>query len=162
MVMSGESELRNQIEKLLTAEQAHRSFDAAVANFPSSLVGRTPGGVPHSAWQIVEHIRIAQRDILDFCTEGAYRELTWPGEYWPASSAPPDDTAWKESIAAVKRDRVRLIELLHDPSIDLNGHVPNGHGQTYLREFLLVADHNAYHVGQLILLRKLLGCWPPG
>lgn len=103
---------------------------------------------------------MAQRDILDFCVAEQYHERAWPADYWPASPAPPDPEAWERSLTAVREDRARLEQLARDVSVDLARAVPHGTGQTYLREILLVLDHNAYHVGQLVLVRQLLGAWP--
>lgn len=160
--MADQDALRHHLEELLGAESAHRSFEAAVDNFPPELRGRIPDGLPYSPWQLLEHVRISQKDILDFCVDEAYVELEWPTDYWPPSEAPATPDEWTDSIRSYRRDRERLMALLMNREIDLMARVPNGDGQTYLREFLLVADHTAYHTGQLILIRKLLGCWPPG
>jgi hypothetical protein len=115
--------------------------------------------VPYSAWQLLEHLRIAQHDILDFCRNPHYTEMKWPDDYWPSSPTPPSARAWNESIRQFRADRDGLRELALDRSIDLNAKIPHGSGQTYLREIVLVADHTAYHVGELVLLRRLLGAW---
>ena len=151
--------LRAQLAALLDWHDAHADFDAAVDGLPAELRGRTPRGVPYSAWQLVEHLRLAQHDILDFCRNPAYQEMTWPDDYWPRAAAPPSDGAWEESVAALRRDRKALQALVLDPAIDLFAAIPHGNGQTYLRELLLAADHAAYHVGQLVLVRRLLGAW---
>ena len=151
--------LRAQLAALLDWKDAHTDFDAAVAGLPPALRGRTPAGLPYSPWQLVEHLRLAQHDILDFCRNPAYEEMQWPEDYWPRESAPPSDAAWEESLAAFRRDREALRALASDHSIDLFAAIPHGSGQTYLRELLLVADHNAYHLGQLIAVRRLLGAW---
>jgi uncharacterized damage-inducible protein DinB len=116
--------------------------------------------LPYSPWQLVEHIRRTQADILEFCQAAPYEEKEWPKDYWPDGAAPPSPKAWDESIAAVRRDRTTLADLTIEPETDLTAHVPNGTGQSYLREILLLADHTAYHVGELIVLRRLLGAWP--
>ena len=116
-------------------------------------------GFPHSAWELVEHLRITQRDILDFCRDPNYVEPKWPDDYWPKSPEPPSERAWDESIAAFREDRAALEALAADGSIDLFAKIPHGSGQTYLRELVLVADHNAYHLGQLVMLRQQLGAW---
>jgi hypothetical protein len=152
--------LREQLVRLLDFREAHVGFDAAVDGIGPAHRGKTPPGLPHSPWQLLEHLRIAQHDILDFCVNPNYREMTWPADYWPADPAPPSDAAWKESLAAYARDRESLKELVRDPGRDLFSTIPHGGGQTYLREILLVADHAAYHVGQLVLVRRLLGIWP--
>src|SRR5581483_3414889 len=123
------------------------------------LRGRRPDGAPYSAWELLEHLRRTQRDILDFCVSPQYEELEWPADYWPPSSEPPTPGAWDASVAQFLDDRRALQELAANPAIDLSTRVPNGDGQTYLRELLLVADHTAYHVGQLVLVRRLLGNW---
>jgi hypothetical protein len=152
--------IRDQIARLLGWEEAHASFDGAVAAIPEHLRGRTPGGLPYSPWQLVEHLRITQHDILDFCRNPDYRELAWPDEYWPRSAAPPSADAWDASVRGFRDDRAALEALARNPAIDLGARIPHGTGQTYLRELLLAADHAAYHVGQLIVVRRLLGAWP--
>jgi uncharacterized damage-inducible protein DinB len=150
--------VREHVAKLLGWEDAHTGFDRAVANLPEPLRNRQPSGLPYSAWQLVEHIRVTQYDILDFCINPQYRELSWPDDYWPRG--PAQGGAWNESVQQFKRDRSALERLAQDPKIDLESRIPHGSGQTYLRELLLVADHTAYHVGQLIVVRRLLGAWP--
>ena len=151
--------LRAQLGKILSWEDAHVGFEAAAGGLASRLHGVTPKGLPHSPWQILEHIRRTQADILEFCLNPAYKELDWPADYWPPSAAPPSPSAWEESVAAVVRDRHALETLAGDPAIDLFARIPHGSGQTYLRELLLVADHTAYHVGQLVAARQALGAW---
>ncbi len=153
--------MREQLATSLDWGDAHADFDRAVEGLAPELRGRRVAGLPHSAWEIVEHLRLAQHDILDFSRNAHYRELNWPDEYWPASPEPPSASAWDESVAAFKRDRKAVKALATDPAIDLSSAIPHGSGQTYLREVLLVLDHNAYHVGELVLLRRLLGAWPP-
>ena len=157
--MNGHSELRDHLRKLLDWKDAHASFDDAVESLSPSLHGATPPGFDHSPWQLVEHLQLAQHDILDFCRNPGYEERSFPADYWPASAAPPTKTAWKESVAAFHRDLAALKKLAGDPGVDLFARIPHGTGQTYLRELLLVADHNAYHVGQLIAVRRALGAW---
>jgi hypothetical protein len=157
--MSSETALRELVSRTLAWEDAHVGFDAAVANIPVDLRGRQPPGVPYSPWQLVEHLRRAQHDILDFCRNPDYQELEWPDDYWPPSAEPPDPQAWDESIERYRQDRRALEEMAADPKTDLYAQIPHGSGQTYLRELLLVADHGAYHVGQLVLVRRLLGNW---
>ena len=125
----------------------------------SKLRGVRVKGFPHSAWELLEHLRITQRDILDFCRNPKYEEMNWPEDYWPKSPAPESDAAWDRSVAGFHADLEALAALAKDPSVDLFGRVPNGTGQTYLRELLVVADHNAYHLGQLVLVRRALGIW---
>lgn len=150
--------LRQHLRKLLDWEDTHVNFDSAVKGVPPEIRGQRPEGYPHSLWQLVEHIRICQRDILDFSIDPNYRELKWE-EYWPRTVAPPTEDAWEGSIASFRADLERLKELAMDTGIDLFASIPHGKGQTYLRELLLVADHNAYHVGQLVAVRRLLGNW---
>jgi uncharacterized damage-inducible protein DinB len=159
---SGESNeaLRAQLVRLLTWHDAHVDFDRAVEGLPAALRGRRPRGVAWSAWELVEHLRLAQRDILDFCLNPNYAAQAWPDDYWPGRPAPPKARAWAASIAAFHRDLAALVALARDPATDLFARIPHGSGQTILRELLLVADHNAYHVGQIVAVRRTLGCWP--
>jgi hypothetical protein len=152
--------LRTHLLKLLDWRDAHAGFDAVLAGFPPALRGKQPAGLPYSAWQLLEHLRLAQRDILDFCRDAGYVEPAWPGDYWPDGAEPPSASAWDESVAAFRADREALQALVADPATDLFARIPHGSGQTYLREVLLIADHNAYHLGQFVLLRRLLGTWP--
>jgi hypothetical protein len=156
-----ESELRKQLVALLEGGQAHATFDEAVRDFPAELRGAVPEGLPYSAWQILEHIRLAQRDILDFSAppSGGYHGLKWPEQYWPKESAPPTAHAWDHSIAAIYKDRETFRALLEKPGSDLVKPFRWGTGQNLLREAILIGDHNGYHTGELIVLRRLLGCW---
>lgn len=154
-----DSSLREHLLKLLTAEQAHAGFDAAVKNLRAELRGNRPTGADHSPWELLEHLRIAQEDILDFSVNPKYKAMEWPREYWPATPAPPDEKAWDKSVRAFLKDLKAFCELIADPATDLYAKIPHGDGQTILREALLIADHNAYHVGQLVLVRQLLGAW---
>ena len=151
-----EAELRSHVRRLLDWHDAHATFDDAVAGIPDELRGRQPPGLPYSPWQLVEHLRLAQQDILDFCVNPEYEERRFPDDYWPRSVAPEGD-AWEKSLAAFRADREALKELAS--RAELLAPVPAGSGQTYLRELLLLADHNAYHVGELIVVRRLLGNW---
>ena len=157
--MSSTDSLRAHLLRLLEWHDAHVDFDRAVKDVPPNLRGAKPDGVPHSLWQLLEHMRITQHDILDFCRNPAYGEMTWPNDYWPQTAVPPNAAAWDESIAAFHRDREALQQFFSDGSLDLFATIPHGTGQTYLREGLLVADHNAYHLGQLVTVRHLLGIW---
>ena len=152
--------LRQHLVRLLGWQDAHVNFDDAVEGLPPEFRGRRPPGVTHSPWELVEHLRLAQHDILEFCRNPDYQELTWPADYWPPSAAPPTAEAWDSSIAAFRNDQAALRRMAEDPALDLFAAIPHGSGQTYLRELLLVADHNAYHVGQLVIVRRLLGAWP--
>ncbi len=151
--------LRGQLSKFQNWREAHADFDAAVADLPPQLRGVAPTGLPYSPWQLIEHIRMTQADILEFCRNPDYEERNWPDDYWPKSAAPPDDKAWDASISAFHRDRTALQEMIQDPDCGLFAKVPAGTGQTFLREFLLVPDHTAYHVGQLVAVRRLLDAW---
>jgi hypothetical protein len=157
--MSHDTALREHLVQLLTGSDAHASFEAAVKAMPAALAGQRPQGTDHSPWELLEHLRIAQWDILEFSRDPQHKSPEWPGGYWPSSVAPPDEHAWDKSVRAFLRDREELCALVIDPATDLYARIPHGDGQTILREALLTADHNAYHVGQLIALRKLLGAW---
>lgn len=156
----GDDALRTQLRGLLDWKDAHVNFDAAIDGIPPDVRGRQADGLPYSPWQLLEHMRIAQHDILDFCRNAAYVEKKWPEDYWPKSPAPQNTAAWQQSVAAFRRDREALKQLVADPKVDLFAKIPHGTGQTYLREALLIADHNAYHLGQLVAVRRLLGVWP--
>jgi DinB superfamily len=151
--------LRAQLANLLDSKDAHATFDAAVKGIAPKLRGVVPIGWEYSAWQLVEHIRIAQADIYEFCAATRYKEKKWPDAYWPTHTAPANGAAWTASLAAFRRDRKAFQALVRNPRLDLGAVVPHGTTQTYLREILLAADHTAYHVGQLVALRKVLGIW---
>jgi hypothetical protein len=152
---------RAELVAALAGKGAHVDFEGAIRNFPPALRGVSPEKVPHTGWQLLEHIRITLADILDFCVNPKYKELKWPGEYWPASAAPPDEAAWEQSIAAYRRDMKAMRDLVADAGRDLHSRIPHGDGQTLFREALLVIDHNSYHLGQLVFVRQMLGIWPP-
>ena len=154
-----DADLRQHLIKLLDGGQAHARFEDAVKDFPAELQSRRPGGVPYSAWELLEHLRIAQWDILEFSRDRNHVSPEWPRGYWPEGGAPPDAGAWDKSIAAIRSDLEALRGLVANPRTDLFARIPHGDGQTILREALLAADHNAYHLGQLVMLRKLLGAW---
>ena len=158
--MKPDASLRDHLVKLLDWKDSHATFDAAVEGIPIEDRGKIPPGASHSLWQLVEHLRLAQHDIHDFCVHAEYEEMDWPDDYWPFDPVPPSETEWDESLAGYREDRALMIELARNDSIDLHARIPHGTGQSYLREILLVADHNAYHIGQIVLVRKLLGCWP--
>jgi hypothetical protein len=157
--MTENEALRAHLARLLDWQDAHASFDSAVENMPRQMQGVRPTGLPYSAWELLEHLRFTQWDILEFCRNPAYQEPNWPADYWPDSSAPPRPESWDESVAAYRADREALKQMAADTAVDLFAAIPHGGGQTYLRELLLVADHNAYHVGQIVAVRKLLGVW---
>ena len=152
-----DSELRDHLVRLLGWQDAHVTFEKATGGIPPELRGATPEGLPYSPWQLLEHLRIAQWDILDFCRNPDYREPVWPDDYWPATVAPAPGE-WERSSAAFLADRDALVELIRQ--VDLFATIPHGTGQTFLREILLVADHNAYHIGELVVVRRSLGIWP--
>jgi hypothetical protein len=160
-VARAEDPVRVVLARVLSWEDAHVGFDKAVSGLSHELQGRTPPGLPYSPWQLLEHMRITQHDILEFCRNPAYEEIEWPDAYWPKAAAPPSARAWNKSVAAYREDRDALIALAKNPKLDLSAKVPAGTGQTYLRELLLVADHTAYHLGELIVVRRTLGAWPP-
>lgn len=148
--------LREHLSNLLRMKGAHIAFREAVKDFPAHLRGAKPPGAPHSAWQLLEHMRIAQEDILDFSRNANYHEKKWPGDYWPKHDAPPDDGAWDASIRQFEHDLKEMEALIAEPARDLTARIPHGDGQTLLREALVVADRNSYHLGQLVFLRKML------
>jgi len=152
--------LREHLVSLLKWSDAHVDFEKAIAGFPPELRGTKPQGVPHSAWQLLEHLRIAQWDILEFSRDPRHVSPPFPEGYWPDSPTPPNETAWDQSVNAYRRDLMAMEALIAGPSTDLCARIQHGSGQTILREVLLLADHNAYHVAQLIALRRLLGAWP--
>jgi len=154
--MDRDVSLREHLRRLLGWEDAHVSFDKAVDGLPSARRGAVPQGWVHSPWQLLEHMRICQLDILDFCRNPGYVEPPMSA-YWPPAS--PSEDAWEQSVAAFRGDLEALRRLAADRAVDLFARIPHGSGQTYLRELLLVADHNAYHVGQLVALRRCLGAW---
>ncbi len=157
--MGSDKALREELRDLISQGNAHIEFERAVADLPAGLRGARHPSVPHSAWQLVEHMRIAQWDILRFCVDPGHVSPEFPDGYWPESEAPPDPGAWDRTIAGFLADRRAMIDLVMDPATDLYSRLPHGDGQTILREALLVADHNAYHLGQLLIVRRLVGGW---
>ncbi|HEY1768368.1 MAG TPA: DinB family protein [Terracidiphilus sp.] len=154
-----DANLRKHLIDLLTGSNAHADFEAAIKDLPAELRGKRPEGTEHSPWELLEHLRIAQEDILDFSRNPKYKERPWPSGYWPSAPNPPDEKAWDKSVGAFRKDLKAFCALLSDPGTDLYAKIPHGDGQTILREALLIADHNAYHVGQIVLVRRLLGAW---
>jgi len=154
-------ELIRQLIALLRGGQAHATFEEAVKDFPPSQRGVVPEGLPYSAWQLLEHLRITQRDILEFSAPptGGYQGIPWPEGYWPKEKEPPTEHAWENAIEAIRRDQESFEGLLRKPGMDLYKPFRWADGQNLLREALLIADHNAYHIGELVLLRRLLGIW---
>ena len=157
--MDTNASLRRHVLELLNGGHAHATFDQAVKNFPINLRGKKPKGAEHSPWQILEHLRIAQWDILEFSRDPGHKSPDWPSGYWPVKPAPPDDKAWDKSVRAFRKDLKALCERVGDENTDLFAAIAHGTGQTWLREALLAADHNAYHLGELVLVRRLLGAW---
>lgn len=151
--------LRDHVVALLGEPHAHVPFKDAIADWPPAARGTKPPGQPFTAWRLLEHIRISQWDILKFTKSAKHVSPKWPAGYWPASDAPPDSAAWDKSVAQVERDLEEMQRLVRDPTVGLFTRIPHGTGQTPLREALVLADHNAYHIGQLVLLRRLLGIW---
>jgi hypothetical protein len=154
--MNTDQPLREHVLQLLRGGHAHLQFDEVVAKFPEDLRGRKIRGLPYTAWQILEHMRIAQWDILEFSRDSAHVSPEWPKGYWPEKAAPSNRMAWGKSVKSFRENLEALIHLVEDPSTDLFVKIPHGSGQTILREALLVADHNAYHLGQLVVLKRLL------
>jgi hypothetical protein len=151
--------LRQHLDYLLGGGGAHLNFDKAIAGLPPAKRGVRAPNSPHTAWRLLEHLRIAQWDILEFSRNPKHKSPDWPAGYWPAGDAPPDDNAWDKSVAAFKADLAAMRALVNDPKTDLFAKIPWGDGQTILREALLTADHNAYHLGQLVELRRAIGAW---
>ncbi|MDQ2945943.1 MAG: DinB family protein [Acidobacteriota bacterium] len=157
--MNNDESLRKHLLHLLKDGGAHLNFDAAVKDFPAGLQGKRPHGAPHSAWELLEHMRIAQWDILEFIRNPNHVSPEFPGGYWPKEQAPSNETAWNNTVEAFRRDLTAIAELVAE-SKDLFAQIPHGDGQTILREALLVADHNTYHLGELVFLSRLLGARP--
>ena len=155
--------LVEQLLALLRGGQAHATLAQAVAEFPVEHYGTIPPNLPYSAWQILEHLRLAQRDILNFSSPptGGYHGLQWPDDYWPESAAPAGPAAWEQTLRSIDEDRKAFEQLLLKPGVDLYKPFLWGDGQNLLRETLLIADHNAYHLGELVVVRRLLGIWKP-
>ena len=151
------TDYRKQLSQALDWDSAHQKFDDAVRDFPRELRGVRPANGPHSPWELLEHLRIAQWDILEFTRDANHASPEFPAGYWPAGAAPPSDDAWDESIERYRSDLRALMDITNDDSIDLLKPLAHGDGQTPLREILLALDHNAYHLGQLMLVRRQLG-----
>ena len=151
--------LQKHLLELLTGAHAHATFEDAIKGMPPNLRGAKPENFPHTAWMILEHLRIAQWDILEFSRNEKHESPKWPAGYWPKTEAPPNSEAWSWSVAAFESDLKAMKDLVMDPNTDLFAKIPWGDGQTILREALLLADHNAYHIAQLVDVRRLLGAW---
>jgi DinB superfamily len=151
--------LRQHLVDLLEGGHAHAKFDEIIAGVPQKLRGQKPPGFPHSPWMLLEHLRIAQRDILAFSCSKNHVSPNWPDGYWPRTEAPSSSAAWSASVNNFRKDLKAMQSLVANPKTDLHARIPWGEGQTILREALLVADHNAYHLAQLVDVRRLLGAW---
>jgi hypothetical protein len=154
--MPGDEALRKELVDLLTGGNAHASFADTVDTFPVDHAGDRPGGSPHTAWELLEHVRIGQEDIVKFSSGPDYVEMKWPDDYWPREAAPKNPAEWTNSVAAMRKDLERFVQMIQDPKKDLHEPFAWGKGQTLLREALVLADHNSYHLGQLMLLRRSL------
>jgi DinB superfamily len=157
--MAEDAALRKHLVDLLRGGNAHADFDRTVGGLPARLRGARTPKLPFTPWRLLEHMRIAQLDILEFSRDAEHVSPDWPKGYWPTGDAPPSARAWEGSVAGFRRDLAAMEALVKNPATDLFARIPHGTGQTILREALLVADHNAYHLGQLLLLRRLLGAW---
>jgi uncharacterized damage-inducible protein DinB len=153
------NEWRSILASALNWEQAHASLTSAVDGLSPELRGKRPAGLVHSVWELVEHIRLTQKDLLDFCVDPNYHEPKWPDDYWPSSPTPPNDRAWTDSLAAIRRDAEAFAEFARNDPRDLTLPIPHGTGQTYLRTVLVAVDHTSYHVGQILDARRILGTW---
>jgi uncharacterized damage-inducible protein DinB len=151
--------LRQQLVDLLDGGNAHAKFDDVIKDLPPKLRGTKPENFPHTAWMLLEHLRLAQWDILEFSRNAKHKSPAWPEGYWPKTEAPPSGEAWEKSVEEFRRDLKAIQALVEDPNTDLFEKISWGDGQTILREVLLVADHNSHHLGQLIDVRRLLGAW---
>ncbi len=160
MAKTDDAALRGQLVALLRGGQAHATLSDAVADFPPDRIHERPTGTPYSAWQLLEHIRITLHDLLEFSTNSEYVELEWPAGYWPKNAAPGPDESWNATVKAIQADMKSFEALVHSPDSNLYAAIPWGkNSETLLREMLLAADHTSYHVGELILLRRVLGIW---
>jgi hypothetical protein len=159
MTKDHEKSLRKHLHELLEGGSAHAKFDDVIKNLPAKLRGAKPANFPHSPWMLLEHMRLAQWDILEFSRNASYVAREWPREYWPKTEGPPNAASWNKSVQQFRRDLQAMQKLVANKKTDLFARVPWGDGQTILREALLEADHNAYHLGQLMDVRRLLGSW---
>ncbi|HLW51438.1 MAG TPA: DinB family protein [Candidatus Angelobacter sp.] len=157
--MATDKLLRQHVVNLLKSSEAHVDFEKAVKDLAPDLRGKKPKGAEHSPWELLEHLRIAQWDILEFSRNAKHKSPEFPAGYWPRTPAPPSEKAWEQSLAGFRKDLRAFCDLVSDESVDLFAKIPHGDGQTVLREALLAADHNAYHIGQLVLLRRILSAW---
>ena len=151
-----EQDLRKRLDDVLSGKGAHIGFEEVLKNYPAEFRGRKHPAMPYTAWQLLEHLRIAQWDIVEFSINPEHESPDWPEGYWPGEEDPPSETGWQESVDQFFSDLDRIRELVKDPETDLHQRIPHGSGQNILREALLVADHNSYHLGQLVMLKKIL------
>jgi DinB superfamily len=158
--MNTDKDLRQHVQYLLQGGGAHVKFDEVIRDFPAKLRGKKPAGLPHSPWMLLEHLRLAQGDILEFSRNRKHKSPDWPSGYWPSNDAPASAAKWNASIKKFRADLKAMENLVKNPKTDLFAKIPWGDGQTILREALLLADHNAYHLGQLVDVRRALGAWP--
>jgi DinB superfamily len=156
---SNDKALRDHVLYVLSGGGAHTTFEQAVKDFPENLRGKKVKRLPHSGWMLLEHIRIAQWDILEFSRNAKHESPDWPKGYWPESADPPSSEAWNKSVRQIRKDLKEMADLVANPETDLFAKISWGDGQTILREALLIADHNAYHVAQIVDLKRLLGAW---
>ncbi|QRQ99677.1 DinB family protein [Dyadobacter sandarakinus] len=159
METSQQSSLMKELEDLITKGNAHVTFEDAVAGLPPAMRTMVPENLPYSIWQLVEHVRIAQKDILEFSSSEDYEALDWPDDYWTPAVENVSDSAWEQSLAEIRSDRNRFLELVKNEKHDLYAAIPWGNGQNLLREAMLIADHNAYHTAEIVVIRRLLKCW---
>ena len=157
--MDPDTLVREQLRELLEGGNAHMTFDEAVANFPREHMNSKAPNVPYTPWHLLEHIRLAQWDILEFIRNPHYVSPTWPEGFWPAEVAQADEVAWEKTIASLRADLQSLLEIVNDPTVNLYTPIPHGDGQNILREILVVSDHNAYHIGEFATLRQVMGTW---
>lgn len=155
-----ETSLRRQLLELLSGGGAHATFDDVVPKVPAEVRGKIPAGLPHSPWMLLAHMRIAQWDILEFSRSAKHVSPAWPEGYWPKTPNPPTETAWAKTVASFRKELKAMQDLVSNPKTDLTARIPWGDGQTILREALLIADHNAYHLAQMVDALRLLGAWP--
>jgi uncharacterized damage-inducible protein DinB len=148
-----------ELISLLTKGNAHATFEEATAGLTPAIWNQHVPEVPYTIWQLAEHVRIAQHDIVEFSLSEQHESPEWPAGYWPAKDATADEKLWQDTLDQIQADRQRFIDLLHDEKTDLLAKIPHGDGQTILREAMLIADHNAYHTGEIILIRRLLKAW---
>ena len=160
MAKTDDAALREQLVALLKGGQAHATLSDAVAHFPAERISEKPNGAPYSAWQLLEHIRITLRDLLEFATNSEYVELDWPADYWPKAAGPGEDESWNKTTKAIHADMKSFEDLVRSPNSNLYAAIPWGkNGETLLREVLLAADHTSYHVGEVVFLRRVMGIW---